>query len=60
MQEQIKKIEQEIKWLKRDIKDLTAEFSTSVSMRDFASVKAKILTLEEEVNELKAKVGLTN
>jgi archaellum component FlaC len=60
LQEQIKKIEQEIKWLKRDIKDLTAEFSTSVSMRDFASVKAKILTLEEEVNELKAKVGLTN
>lgn len=60
LSEKVGKIEQEIKWIRRDIKDLTAEFSTSVSMKDFVGLRAKILTLEEELNELKAKVGLSN
>jgi len=54
------KIEQELRWIKQDIKSLKAESSTVVSMKNFASLRAKILSLQEELDEIKAKIGLAN
>lgn len=58
--DRVEKVGQEINWLKRDLKDIKAEFSTSASIKQHSQLKAKILSLQEELNEIKQRIGLTN
>lgn len=57
----INSLDQRLKWVKRDLKDMETEFATNmVSKKDFNRLRAEVMDIKEELKRLKTKVGLTN
>lgn len=58
---QTKQLNELIKKVEKDLKDLKAEFATDmVSKKDFNRLKSEVLDIKEELERLKTKSRLTN
>jgi len=58
---QVESIDQRLKWVKNDLKDIQIEFSTDkASKKEFNELFSKVTTMQKELERVKIKIGLTN